>query len=78
MGDILAQLLGPDSSLLGRAIAFVVLAAIVIFYLMANASLNDRRDSERARREAREADLRAEGIAAAARRELAEKDRAAE
>ena len=37
MGDILAQLLGPDSSLLERAIVFVVLPAIVIVYLMANA-----------------------------------------
>lgn len=59
-------------SVLGATLSVASLLAIGIFSWMAQNSFTDRRDSPRARREAEERERRAEAIATAARRELAE------
>jgi hypothetical protein len=71
MEPILAQAFGPDSSILGRIIAIVVLMGIGVFIYMLNWSSNQR-DSPR---QSREREQHAEAIAAQARRELAEQQK---
>jgi uncharacterized membrane protein len=71
MEPIIAQAFGPDSSILGRIIAIVVLIGISVFIYMINWSSNQR-DSPR---QSRERERRAEAIAKQARRELAEQQK---
>lgn len=63
-------------SALGATLSVGSLVAIGIFGWMAQNSLSDRRDSPHGRREAEERERRAEAIATAARRELAESRKA--
>jgi hypothetical protein len=73
MEPIIAQAFGPDSSILGRIIAIIVLIAIGVFFYMLRSSRSARRDSPESLREEHEREQRAEAIAEQARRELAEK-----
>ena len=74
MDELITQVLRPETSLFGRILALVVIAAVALFFYMATTSLNAGRNSRLARREAAKDNERAEALAREARRELASKE----